>query len=119
YTRSEVRGLTRERRDRHLRPVHHGLEVRPDLRARVDVAFHNLATQPPPFPRGACPLVLCRNVVIYFGRPGLMALLDRLVAWTPVGGWLFLGYSESLWQITERFRLVKLGDAFVYQRAAD
>lgn len=119
YTRAEVRGLTRARRDHYLRPVHHGFEVQPDLRARVDVAFHNLATQPPPFPRGTCPLILCRNVIIYFGRAELIALLDRLADWMPPGGWLFLGYSESLWQITERFRLVKLRDAFVYQRVDD
>jgi chemotaxis protein methyltransferase CheR len=119
YTRNEVRGVTRERREQYFRFVDHRYEVRSDLRARVDVAFHNLVTQPPPFARGTCPLILCRNVVIYFGRSELVALLGRFADWMAPGGWLFLGYSESLWHITERFRLVRLGDAFVYQRTGD
>ncbi len=32
------------------------------------------------------------------------------------GGYLFLGHSETLWQINDSFRLVTLGDAFVYRR---
>jgi hypothetical protein len=31
-------------------------------------------------------------------------------------GWVFLGYSESLWQVTERFHLVRVGTAFAYRQ---
>jgi chemotaxis protein methyltransferase CheR len=33
----------------------------------------------------------------------------------PPTGHLFLGYSESLWQVSDRFQLIRLGDAFAYQ----
>jgi chemotaxis protein methyltransferase CheR len=32
------------------------------------------------------------------------------------GGYLFLGHAETLWQISDDFALVSLGDAFVYRR---
>jgi chemotaxis protein methyltransferase CheR len=32
------------------------------------------------------------------------------------GGYLFLGHAETLWQISDDFTLVSLGDAFVYRR---
>jgi chemotaxis protein methyltransferase CheR len=34
----------------------------------------------------------------------------------PEGAWLFLGFSESLWQVTDRFQLIRIGDSFVYRR---
>ena len=79
------------------------------------VSRHNLAADPPPFPPGSCQVVLCRNVLIYFRREEVVGLLDRLSKWMPADAYLFLGYSESLWQVTERFSLVRIGDAFVYR----
>jgi tetratricopeptide (TPR) repeat protein len=61
-------------------------------------------------------VVFCRNVLIYFGNADVGAFLDRLAHWLLPGQWLFVGYSESLWQVTEAFRLERLGDAFAYQR---
>jgi hypothetical protein len=59
--------------------------------------------------------VFCRNVLIYFGHDDVVAFLDRLKAWLPPTAHLFVGYSESLWQVTHRFQLVRLGDAFAYR----
>lgn len=116
YSEAEIRGLSPVRRDRYLLSVDSGFEVVPRLRTRVDFAHHNLSADPPPLPTGTCPVVLCRNVLIYFSRQEVEAFLDRLANWLPPDGWLFLGYSESLWQVTERFQLIRVGEAFVYQR---
>ena len=76
---------------------------------------HNLAADPPPIPVGRGQVVFCRNVLIYFGHDDVVAFLDRLSSWLPAGAHLFLGYSESLWLVSDRFHLVRLGDAFVYR----
>jgi chemotaxis protein methyltransferase CheR len=64
--------------------------------------------------------VLCRNVTIYFGRETTRALMGRLHTALRDGGYLFLGHSETLWQVSEDFRLVALGSgetsAYVYRR---
>jgi chemotaxis methyl-accepting protein methylase len=116
YSAREVADLG-ERRDRFFVPVGRDFEITADIRARVEFRVHNLFSDPPPFGRGACPIVLCRNVLIYFGRDEVLSFVERVADWLPPRGWLFLGYSESLWQVTERFQLVRLGDAFVYQRS--
>jgi chemotaxis methyl-accepting protein methylase len=116
YSESEVKGLSASRRGRYLRAVDAGFEIVPELRAHIDVAPHNLAADPPPFAPGSCPVVLCRNVLIYFSRTDVEAFLDRLADWLPPLGWLFLGYSESLWQVTDRFQLQHVGEAFLYRR---
>jgi chemotaxis protein methyltransferase CheR len=96
-------------------------EVRPDVRSLVRFARHNLAAEPPPFAPGeAVDLVLCRNVTIYFSRDTTRELVRRFHASLRDGGYLFLGHAETLWQVSDEFRLVSLGTgddaAFVYRR---
>jgi chemotaxis protein methyltransferase CheR len=95
--------------------------VRPEVAELVEFRRHNLVTEPPPFAPGEVDLVLCRNVTIYFDRETTRSLVGRLHGSLRDGGYLFLGHAETLWQVSDAFRLVSLGDAFVYRRddAAD
>ncbi len=100
-------------------PVEGGrYEVRPEVRELVELRHHNLVNDPPPSDR--LDLVLCRNVTIYFSRDTTRALMGRLHTALRDGGYLFLGHSETLWQVSEDFRLVALGSgdtaAYVYRR---
>jgi chemotaxis protein methyltransferase CheR len=90
--------------------------VRDDVRELVDLKLHNLITDPPPFDVGEVDLLLCRNVTIYFNRVTTKALMSRFHKTLSDGGYLFLGHSETLWQLSDAFTLLPLGDAFVYRR---
>jgi chemotaxis protein methyltransferase CheR len=117
YTQREMTGISESHLHRYFEPAGAGWAVIPGLRQRIAFQHNNLMTDVPPFAPGACPVIFCRNVLIYVSPPELLAFLDRLIPWMPPSGYLFLGYSESLWQVTDRFRLVNLWDAFAYQRA--
>jgi len=96
-------------------------EVRQEIRDLVELRHHNLVTEPVPFPSNErIDLVLCRNVTIYFARETTRGLMKRLHESLRDGGYLFLGHSETLWQVSEDFHLVSLGSgdtaAFVYRR---
>jgi len=91
-------------------------EVREEIRDLVEFRHHNLVTEKPPAAAGELDLVLCRNVTIYFDRETTRSLMQRLHTSLRDGGYLFLGHAETLWQITDAFTLVPLGDAFVYRR---
>jgi chemotaxis protein methyltransferase CheR len=90
--------------------------VRDEVRSLVEFRHHNLVTDPPPFEPGEVDLILCRNVTIYFDRETTRRLMKRLHSRLRDGGYLFLGHAETLWQISDDFALVSLGDAFVYRR---
>ncbi|HET6908776.1 MAG TPA: CheR family methyltransferase [Mycobacteriales bacterium] len=92
-------------------------EVRQEIRDLVDFRHHNLVTDAPPFAAGEVDLVLCRNVTIYFDRETTKSLMQRMHGTLRDGGYLFLGHAETLWQVTDAFALVTLGDAFVYRRS--
>jgi chemotaxis protein methyltransferase CheR len=91
--------------------------VRPEVRELVEFRHHNLVTEPVPFPKDEpIDLLLCRNVTIYFSRDTTRRLMTQFHESLSDGGYLFLGHSETLWQVNDAFRLVTLGDAFVYRR---
>lgn len=52
---------------------------------------------------GPFDFIFCRNVVIYFDKPTQKVLFDRYADMLSVGGYLFIGHSENLHGITDRF----------------
>jgi chemotaxis protein methyltransferase CheR len=91
-------------------------ELHPAIRARIDYRRLNLAH--PPFrelPEGAFDLVLLRNVLIYFRRPLQRRVVTEACQRLAPGGYLFLGASETLWQIYDRLAPVELDDCFAYR----
>src|SRR6185369_11417679 len=97
--------------------VDDGYQVKPLLRKYVHFEGHNLAA--PVFPKvvpSSYDLILCRNVIIYFDLPTIRALMDRFLEALRPGGLLLLGYSESLFQVYDKFEMVEIQGAFVYRR---
>jgi len=111
YPRAALRCVPERYRDAFLDDGER-LRVAPDIAVRVQLEQSNLLTGP--FPQ-ACDLVWCRNVLIYFTPDARRRTIDRLIAATVVGGFLFVGYSESLRDIDE-LESHRSGDATFYMR---
>jgi chemotaxis protein methyltransferase CheR len=56
--------------------------------------------------KGPFDVIFCRNVVIYFDKDTQRKLFDRLADIQEPGGWLFIGHSENLFNVTKRYKLV-------------
>ena len=111
-------GISAERLERYFKPVEEGMEVLPSLREYIRFDGLNLAA--PSFEGmvtpGTLDLILCRNVIIYFDLPTIRGLMDRFLAALRPGGLLFLGYSESLFKVYDRFEMIEVDGAFAYRR---
>jgi chemotaxis protein methyltransferase CheR len=60
-----------------------------------------------PFPmKGPFDVIFCRNVVIYFDKPTQRELFDRMAGLQHDGDHLFIGHSESLFKVCERYQLI-------------
>lgn len=88
------------------------------VRDLVEFRLQNLVTDEPPFGTGEVDLVVCRNVTIYFGRETTVRLVRAFHRLLALGGYLLLGHAETLWQISEDFSLLPVGEAFVYRKDA-
>ncbi len=55
---------------------------------------------------GPFDLIFCRNVVIYFNKDTQRVLVDRYADKLSDEGFLFLGHSENLYRVSDRFNLV-------------
>ncbi len=51
-------------------------------------------------------VIFCRNVVIYFNKETQKELFDRLADQLVDGGYLFIGHSETLHGVTQRFESI-------------
>lgn len=119
YPSRRLVGVSEERIRRFFFEAHGSYEVVPLVRDLVRFEPHNLAA--PVWPQvqaGSLDVIFCRNVIIYFDQPTIVGVMERFYEALRPGGWLFLGYSESLFKIGTRFEMVEVGGTFAYQRPA-
>jgi chemotaxis protein methyltransferase CheR len=63
-------------------------------------------------------VLFCRNVMIYFDVPARKQVLRTFHSKLREGGWLLLGHSESLINLTADFEMVHLKSDLVYRKPA-
>lgn len=56
--------------------------------------------------KGEFDVVFCRNVIIYFDKATQRTLVDRYADIVADGGYLMLGHSETLLNVSTRFKLI-------------
>ena len=64
--------------------------------------------------RGSFDIIFCRNVVIYFDLPTQKKLFNRYADVLVDNGHLFIGHSENLYKVTDRFNSI---GRTIYQKA--
>ena len=115
YAQDRLNGMSAERVRNGFSPLpgRPGFyEARPELRSLITFRQLNLLEDWPM--RGPFDVIFCRNVVIYFDKDTQRNLFERMADLQEPGGWLFIGHSENLGNVTRRYDLV---GRTVYRRA--
>ena len=90
---------------------------RPELARRISSwSVVNLMQPEEIAPFARSPIVFCRNAFIYFSPKAIKRVVAAFAALMPVPGYLCVGASESLLNVTTAFSLEELDGAFVYAK---
>jgi chemotaxis protein methyltransferase CheR len=116
YGPSSFRATPPELRKRHFHERPDGFHVSDDIRAWCQFGHLNLLDGLRSAVVGRVDVIFCRNVLIYFDdasrRRVIQMFYDRLLP----GGFLLLGHSESLLNVSTAFELVHLKEDLVYRK---
>ena len=114
YRARAFRNLPPDQRERYFTREGDDWRITPALQGRVSWSVVNLMDPRAAAPRASAPIVLCRNLFIYFSERSIRQAVSLLTAHMPSPGYLAIGVAESLLKITNDFDLQDVGGAFVY-----
>lgn len=117
YGEYSLRNVNGHYRQRYFQPAGERLRVSEAVRARVSFRRLNLRDDAHVVAIKNIDLIFCCNVLIYFDTASKRRVLSRFYENLLPHGYVFLGYSESMFGITDDFRLVHLPSATAYAKA--
>lgn len=119
YTSWSLRETSDELRDRCFQREGGSFVPLDVYRSLVSFREINLSKPAPDaLPAGAFDVVFCRNVIMYFTREVMKAVVERFAQALAPDGFLFLGHAETLRGLTQEFTLCHTHDTFYYQKRA-
>lgn len=86
-------------------------QVTPEIQSLISFKQLNLLENWPM--KGPFDFIFCRNVVIYFDKSTQRKLFDRIADILQPDGFLYIGHSENLFNVSDRFKSV---GRTIYQR---
>src|SRR5271167_2476451 len=113
YTEQQMEPVDYTTRLRYFEKTGDKYCVKPQLRELVQFDFHNLKTE---FLPRRNDIILCRNVMIYFDEAEQKRLIEKFWHCLNPAGYLFVGHAESLFGLTQKFRMVHENNGTAYQR---
>jgi chemotaxis protein methyltransferase CheR len=90
------------------------LQVNDEVKARVSFSRLNLSDDSKMLFMKGMDLIFCCNVLIYFDLASKRRVVQHFFSNLQAPGYLFLGKAESLYQVTDQFRLVNLPGTSAY-----
>jgi chemotaxis protein methyltransferase CheR len=116
YREAAFRTTSHELRSQYFANVGDGAEVAPELKKICHFGQLNLMDGGRAVMVGQVDVIFCRNVLIYFDMKSRRRVIDGFYERLVPGGYLLLGHSESLLNVSTAFELVHLREDLVYRK---
>ena len=93
-----------------------GYKIKDSIREQVTISHLNLFDTNRMIMLGKMDIIFCRNVIIYFDQAAKKRVVESFYNALHDGGFLLLGHSESLMNITTLFTLRHFKNDLIYQK---
>jgi len=113
YSEMQMEPVDYTTRLRYFEKLGDRYAVKKGLKELVHFDFHNLKAE---FLPGRNDVILCRNVMIYFDEPEQKRLVAKLYHCLNPHGYLLVGHAESLFGLSNNFRMIHEANGTAYQR---
>ncbi len=113
YPDSRITGVPEEYLKKYFEKASGGYQVADSIRNLVKFDYHNLKNDSG---LRSLDVVFCRNVLIYFDEAAQKSAVERLWESMQLGGFLFIGHSESLFGMNTGFEFTKTDWACIYKK---
>jgi chemotaxis protein methyltransferase CheR len=116
YSKREVGFLPSELQRKYFKAQGEFFSVDPTLRSMVQFKYLNLVDEDAMTKMNSFDVVFCRNVMIYFDQDSREQVLDSLYDSMNPLSYIFMGHSEFLSNMSQAFKMERLGRDIVYKK---
>jgi len=113
YPENHMEAVDYSYRLRYFDKVGERYAVKKAVKELVHFDFHNLKTE---FLPQRNDVIFCRNVMIYFDEAEQKRLINKFYRCLNSEGYLLIGHAESLFGLTDKFKMIHQNNGTVYQR---
>ncbi|HEY2235405.1 MAG TPA: protein-glutamate O-methyltransferase CheR [Candidatus Angelobacter sp.] len=113
YSENQMESVDYAYRLRYFDKLGDRYAVKRGLKDLVHFDFHNLKTE---FLPQRNDVIFCRNVMIYFDEAEQKRLVEKLYRCLNPEGYLFIGHAESLFGLSDKYKMLHQNNGTAYQR---
>jgi chemotaxis protein methyltransferase CheR len=113
YSENQMEPVDYTYRLRYFDKVGERYAIKKAVKELVHFDFHNLKTE---FLPQRNDVIFCRNVMIYFDEAEQKRLIEKFYRCLNPDGFLLVGHAESLFGLTDKFRMLHQNNGTAYQR---
>lgn len=117
YNSYSIRNVPMQYLKKYFKPNGQHYELSPSIKNRVKFMNINLVDERKMKLVAGMDVIFCRNVLIYFDDKAKQKAVSHLYNSLKPGGYLIIGLSESLHNVTRALKPVVINKVVVYQRA--
>lgn len=121
YSKWSLRSTNRSYIEKYFIHDNKKFILKDEIKKMVNFEYFNLIKEPFPLSKMGdyWDIIFCKNVTIYFKPESTKRVISNFYKSLQKGGYLFIGASESLYHISNEFKLVEIDGNFIYQKPVD
>lgn len=116
YKEYSIRNTPQYYLKKYFKPVGKGYEIDQSIKNIVSFKLLNLHDDAQMRMMNNFDIIFCANVLIYFDLKSKIKVVSHLYNGLNPGGYLFIGYSETLHGISKAFKLVSFPKTITYKK---